>query len=805
MDVKAYDYMDWPRIEAVVYGEEASPRDVMSPRLTPEGVLIQGFFPDAEKVEIESGGRTYPTEQEDEAGYFAALIPGRKIPAYKFLVTKDGETEEYADPYAFDGQITEDEEKAFCAGVYYHVYDKLGAHPVTVNGTKGVSFAVWAPNAVSVSVVGDFNKWDGRRHIMHRMPMSGIFELFVPEAKAGDLYKYEIKIKGGEVKWKTDPYGAAVECPPASASVVADLKKFTWDDDAWMKNRKKYGDRKQPLTILETDIHQWKDGGELAAHAKKLGYTHVELHPVTAYLDDAAGPYSTYGYYAVDRRFGLPEDFNRFVNELHKEEIGVILDWTPAAFPRTEGGLELFDGTPLYEIADPSAAVHPMWGTLLYNYESPMVLDFLIANAFYWLEVYHADGLRFDDVDAMLYLDYGREPGQWTPNIYGTNENLAALEFLKHLNSVVKKNIPGALLIAQEDGLWPELTESVEDDHPGFDYKWNQGWTKDFLDYLSRDPLERKEAHDQLTLSMIYAYSEHYILTLGTRDVGSLENFMERLPGNTAQKIAQVKAAYTYLTLHPGCKMTAPDREVTGELAAFIGDLNGLYRSHPALYEKDDDYDGFEWIQLMKYEENVLTFLRKTDKPEETILAVFNFAGIPYEKYQVGVPFHGKYKEIFNTDRKEYGGEGMTNPRVKTSRAEECDERENSIKITVPALGAAIFSCTPEEKKEKKTAVKKTAVKKTAAKKTAVKKETAVTKETAAKKAAAEKKKPAAKIAAVEKKEPAVKKAAAEKKEPTAKKAAAEKKATAAKNETTGGTKSVKKSAVESKTAKKNS
>ena len=237
---------------------------------------------------------------------------------------------------------------------------------------------------------------------------------------------------------------------------------------------------------------------------------------------------------------------------------------------------------PLYEIADPSAAVHPMWGTLLYNYESPMVLDFLIANAFYWLEVYHADGLRFDDVDAMLYLDYGREPGQWTPNIYGTNENLAALEFLKHLNSVVKKNIPGALLIAQEDGLWPELTESVEDDHPGFDYKWNQGWTKDFLDYLSRDPLERKEAHDQLTLSMIYAYSEHYILTLGTRDVGSLENFMERLPGNTAQKIAQVKAAYTYLTLHPGCKMTAPDRAVTGELAAFIGDLNGLYRSHPA-------------------------------------------------------------------------------------------------------------------------------------------------------------------------------------------------------------------------------
>ena len=524
---------------------------------------------------------------------------------------------------------------------------------------------------------------------MHRMPMSGIFELFVPGAKVGDLYKYEIKIKGGKTKYQTDPYGASIEFPPARASIVADVSEFVWEDGSWMKDRKKYADRKQPLSIYETSMDQWKDGAELAEHVGKMGYTHVELHPVMAYLDDAAGPYSTYGYYALDRRLGAPADFQKFVNELHKAEVGVVLDWTPAAFPREEGGLELFDGTPLYEKPDPSMAVHPMWGTLLYNYESPMVKDFLIANAFYWLEVYHVDGLRFDDVDAMLYLDYGREPGQW-----------------------------------------------------------NQGWTRDFLDYLSKDPLERKNAHDQLTLSMVYAYCEHYILTLGTRDVGSLEKFMENLPGNTEQKFAQVRAAYSYLTLHPGCKMTAPDKEAPEKLQKFMGDLNGLYRSHPALYEKDDDYDGFEWVQLMKYEENVLTFLRKTDKPEETILAVFNFAGIPYRNYQVGVPFHGKYKEIFNSDRKEYGGEGMTNPRVKTSRAEECDERENSIKITVPALGAAIFSCTPEEKKEKKTAVKKTTIKK----------ETAMTKETAVKKTAAEKKEPAVKKAAAAKKASAGKK-----------------------------------------------
>ena len=716
MNEKVYDYMDWPRIEGIVYGEETSPKDVMSPRLTAEGVLIQGYFPGAEKAEVAVGKKNYDMEMEDEAGYFAALIPGRRIPSYRFRVTRGGETEEFADPYAFAGQITEDEEKAFCAGVYYHAYEKLGAHPMTIKGTDGVSFAVWAPNAVSVSVAGDFNRWDGRGYLMHRMPMSGIFELFVPGAKVGDLYKYEIKIKGGKTKYQTDPYGASIEFPPARASIVADVSEFVWEDGSWMKDRKKYADRKQPLSIYETSMDQWKDGAELAEYAGKMGYTHVELHPVMAYLDDAAGPYSTYGYYALDRRLGAPADFQKFVNELHKAEVGVVLDWTPAAFPREEGGLELFDGTPLYEKPDPSMAVHPMWGTLLYNYESPMVKDFLIANAFYWLEVYHVDGLRFDDVDAMLYLDYGREPGQWKPNIYGTNENLAALEFLKHLNSVVKKQIPGALMIAQEDGLWPELTDSVEEDHPGFDYKWNQGWTRDFLDYLSKDPLERKNAHDQLTLSMVYAYCEHYILTLGTRDVGSLEKFMENLPGNTEQKFAQVRAAYSYLTLHPGCKMTAPDKETPEKLQKFMGDLNGLYRSHPALYEKDDDYDGFEWVQLMKYEENVLTFLRKTDKPEETILAVFNFAGIPYRNYQVGVPFHGKYKEIFNSDRKEYGGEGMTNPRVKTSRAEECDERENSIKITVPALGVTVFSCSPEEKKAaaKKRTVKKTVVKKTA-------------------------------------------------------------------------------------------
>ncbi len=735
MSTSVYDYMDWPRIEAIVYGEEASPRDVMGPRLTTEGVLIQGFFPGAESVEVVSGRKSYPMEIEDEAGYFAVLIPGRKIPAYKYRVTRQGSTEVFADPYAFQGQITEEEEKAFCAGVYYHAYEKLGAHSMTIGTTEGTSFAVWAPNAVSVSVVGDFNNWDGRGHLMHRMPMSGIFELFVPEVKAGDLYKYEIRIKGGQKILKADPYGTCTELPPATASVVAQAAgNVVWEDAAWIKEREKYADRKHPSSIYETSLDKWKNGKELADFVKKLGYTHVELHPVMGYLDEEAGPYSTFAYYTPDRRFGLPEDFAKLVNELHKAEIGVILDWTPAHFPRYAEGLERFDGTPLYEVQNPEMAVHPMWGTLLYNYESPMVADFLLANAFFWTEVYHVDGFRLDDVDAMLYLDYGREEGLWKPNIYGSSENLAAVEFLKHLNSIMKKKHPGVLMIAQEDGLWPELTDSVENDHIGFDYKWNNNWSSDFLHYLSLDPIERQYDHDQLTLSMLYAYCEHYVLTLGTRNAGELKEFMDKLPGDEVQKLSQVKTAYTYQMLHPGLKMTAPGKEIPEEMEKFIHDLNELYRSHPALWQKDDEIEGFEWVQLMKYEENVLTFMRKTDKPEETLLAVVNFAAVPYENYQIGVPFYGKYKEIFNSDRKEYGGQGIVNPRAKTCKAEPCDERENSLRLRIPALGAVILSCTLAEKAEKKP-VRKTAAKKKAekpaAKKPAAEKKIAAQKKTA--------------------------------------------------------------------------
>ena len=705
MDEKLYKLMNWPRIEDVVYCEESAPRDVMGPSLTQEGVIVQGFFPDAEAVSVVTGGKTYACELEDEAGYYAVLLPRRKIPEYKFRVTKNGETKEFYDPYAFPGQITEDEEKAFCAGVYYEAYEKMGAHPMEINGVKGTYFAVWAPNAVRVSVVGDFNNWDGRTLMMHRMPMSGIYELFVPGVGAGDIYKYEIKTKDGGILLKADPYAAQAQQPPCTASVVADVDSFRWNDEDWMSSRCRFADKKQPVSIYETSLGQWSSAEELVDFLTETGYTHVEFLPVMEYLEEETNGYSTSAYFAVTSRFGEPEDFRALVDTLHQAGIGVILDWTPAQFPRYEGGLERFDGTPLYEQPDESGKVHPFWGTLLYNYASPMVKDFLISNACYWLEVYHADGLRMDDVDVMLYLDYGRNPGEWMPNLYGTNENLHAVEFLKHLNSIVKKRNPGVILIAQEDGLWPELTGSVEDDHIGFDYKWSGGWTKDFLDYLGETPQERKNSHDRLTLSMLYAYCERFVLTLGRRDVGtSFEEFMDRIPGDEAQKFAQIREAYTYMMLHPGCKMMAPEPGMPEGLKACIHDLNELYKANQALYTSDDKYDGFEWIQLMKYEENVISFLRKDTETGETLLAVCNFSDKVYEAYRSGVPFYGKYKEIFNSDDKKYGGAGVKNPRMKTSRKEECDERENSLTFRLPAFGAVIFSCTPAEEKK---AVKK--------------------------------------------------------------------------------------------------
>ena len=715
MQDKVFEYMDWPRIESVVYAEESSPRDVMAPRITEEGILIQGFFPGAESVSVLAKDRTFAMSLQDEAGYYAVLLPFVKIPAYRFNVTRDGRTETFADPYAFPCQIDETEEKAFLAGVWYDAYTKLGSHEVTIDGVSGTLFAVWAPNALRVSIVSDVNQWDGRLLPMHRMPMTGIYELFVPGIKAGTMYKYEMLLKGGVIQLKADPYARRAEGPGGDASVVASSDEFAWTDLEWISTREGSARFDTPTSIYETTLADWENYDDLLNLLIRQGYTHVELHPVMEFLEDGSDGYPSSSLFAVSARYGQAADLKKLINDLHSNRIGVILDWNAAQFPRNEAGLALFDGTPLYEPADPAAAVHPMWNTMLFNYGSPMVTEYLLSNACFWAEEFHADGLRLDDVDAMLYLDYGKKEGEYTPNIYGSNENLQAVEFLKHFNSIMHKRYPGFLTIAQEDGLWPCLTGSVEDDFIGFDYKWSGGWTGDLLTYLKADPIMRGGLHDQLTLSMLYAYSEHYILTLGSRDAGDIKGLMDAVWGDEAQKAAQARAAYAYMYLHPGGKMAFPGKDVPEEFEQLIRDLNRIYRSCPALYSKDDVFDGFEWIQLMKQEENVLAFLRKGEKPEDTLLAVCNFSAVSYPSYQVGVPYYGRYKEIFNSDQQVYGGSGFVNPRGKASALKECDERDCSVKLKLAPLSVCVFSCMPDErpsaawKEEKETKKAETA------------------------------------------------------------------------------------------------
>lgn len=747
MGDKVYDYMDWAEIEAVMYSEEKYPRNILGPRMTEDGLLIQCYFPgfDAVSVRTPNTDETYAMIQEEE-GYFAALIPMEAVVPYEFIAVRDGVESVWKDAYAYPCQITEKEEQQFNAGICYNIYEKLGAHPMTVDGTDGTYFAVWAPNAMRVSVVGDFNDWDGRRHQMHCQDASGIFELFIPGIQAGEIYKYEIKAQGGLTYLKADPYANASELRPNNASVVADLRNYEWRDQKWMKERKKLQSEKNPMYIYEMHLGSWRkpDDGRyfynyreiapmLVEYVKEMGYTHVELMPVMEHPLDESWGYQVTGYYAPTSRYGTPEDFMNFIDTLHEAGIGVILDWVPAHFPRDTFGMSAFDGTCLYEHLDPRKGAHPHWGTLIYNYGRPQVTNFLISNAIFWAEKYHADGIRMDAVASMLYLDYGKNDGEWVANIYGGNENLEAIEFLKHLNSVFKKKYPGVMMIAEESTAWPKITGDLDDDGLGFDYKWNMGWMNDFIGYMKNDPIYRGSHHGELTFSMIYAYSEKFLLSLSHDEVVHGKcSLLNKMPGELPQKLANLRAAYAFMAAHPGKKLlfmgqdfAQPEEwsEQTGlhwellhqtehkQMQEYMKTLLAFYKSHPALYERDFVPEGFEWINFTEWEKNIVSFLRKTRKSEEMLLVVCNFSDVTYEDYQVGVPYAGKYKEVFNSDAKNFGGEGVTNPRVKMAKKEECDERKYSIRIKVPALGVSIFSYTKEVAKQSgnKAAKKKSA------------------------------------------------------------------------------------------------
>ena len=731
MTKKLYKMMNWPVIEEIIYSESQDPHATLGPHVQGNGTLIQAFFPGAQKVTLQLTKDMAEKEMEiaDDDGFFAVWLPVKNVGAYRYIVSyENGSVETMQDAYRHECLITAEDEEKFAMGVHYTVYEKLGAHPLNLDGEDGVYFAVWAPNALRVSTVGDFNHWDGRVHQMRKLP-SGIFEIFIPGVKAGDNYKYEIKLKTGLTYLKADPYGNAAQLRPETASVVADLRNFKWEDKEFIKKRKTFQKENAPISVYELYLGSFlapKDDEEYAnyreiadkliPYVKEMGYTHVELMPVMEHPLDASWGYQVIGYYAPTARYGTPEDFMYFVNELHKAGIGVILDWVPAHFPRDIYGLSSFDGTCLYENPDEQRRSHPHWGTLVFDYGRPEVSNYLIANALFWVEKFHADGIRMDAVASMLYLDYGRNPGEWTANIYGGNENLEAVELIKHLNSMMGKRNPGVLRIAEESTAWPMVTGSLEDGGLGFDLKWNMGWMNDYLDYIKYDPYFRSHHHSELTFSMIYAYSEKFMLVFSHDEaVHGKSSMLGKMPGEREQKFANLRLTYAYMFTHPGRKLLFMGQDI-GEfsewnemrqtewellkypdhkgMAALVKKLNELYTTKPALYEWDDKPEGFAWINSINSTENLLTFMRRTRKKESLLVVAANFSGVE-KQVKIGVPYEGSYKEILNTDAEEFGGSGMVNKRAKRAVKKEWDDRPYSVSITLAPLSASILEFRP--------------------------------------------------------------------------------------------------------------
>ncbi len=738
MNKKLYKLMNWAAIEGIIYSEEDNPHEILGAHVVGSNIVIQAFMPGAKSVRIqpETGDKSYTMECVDEAGYFAALVPGKVVFDYEYAVEyEDGSFKKVKDAYHFNPQITKRDTEKFNAGIHYTIYDKLGAHPMTIDGVEGVYFAVWAPNAIRVSTVGDFNGWDGRIHQMRRLWDSGIFEIFIPGVKEGDCYKFELKAKGGMTYLKADPYAFGQQLRPETASVVRELGGFAWEDTKWMKNRKKHNAVNAPISIYELYLGSFakpEDGTpylnyrELAPkiidYVKKMNYTHIELMPVMEHPLDGSWGYQVIGYYAPTSRYGTAQDFMYFMNEMHKADIGVILDWVPAHFPRDTHGLSNFDGTCLYEHMDPRKGSHPHWGTLIYNYGRPEVVNYLIGNALYWIEQYHADGIRMDAVASMLYLDYGKNSGEWVANMYGGNENLEAVEFLKHLNSVVKKRNEDVLMIAEESTAWPKITGALEDDGLGFDLKWNMGFMNDYLSYIKNDPYFRSGCHNNLTFSMIYAYSEKFVLVFSHDEVvHGKATMLGKMPGERGEQFANLRLTYAYLMTHPGKKLLFMGQDM-GEydewnegralewdllenaehkkLSKLVSDLNKMYTTMPAMYQKDDSWEGFEWINCITPQACMLSYLRKAEKAEDTLVVVANFANARQE-FTVGVPYEGKYKEILNTDAKAYGGSGCTNSKEMNTIEKEWDGKPYAIEMVSAPLSVSIFSYTPYTKEEK--------------------------------------------------------------------------------------------------------
>ena len=625
-------------------------------------------------------------------------------------------------------EIGELDQYLFGQGTHYEIYKKLGAHLVNDGKNDGTYFAVWAPHAKSVSVIGEFNNWDSKACPMERNDPLGIYTAFVPEAKKGDLYKFCIETFSGSFIDKADPFANSAEMRPGTASRITDISNLKWSDGKWMEHRKTWDHHKEPMAIYEAHIGSWKRhpgedykgfytyrefAHEAVSYLKEMGYTHIELMGIAEYPFDGSWGYQVTGYFAPTARYGTPEDFAYMINYFHKNKIGVILDWVPAHFPRDAHGLADFDGTPTYEYADPRKGEHPDWGTKIFDYGKNEVKNFLISNALFWVEHFHIDGLRVDAVASMLYLDYGRQDGQWVANKYGGNQNLEAIEFFRHMNSVVLRRNPGVVTIAEESTAWPMVTGKPKDGGLGFSMKWNMGWMHDFTEYMKLDPYFRKGAHNLMTFASSYAYSENYILVLSHDEVVHLKcSMLNKMPGLGFDKFANLKVGYAFMMGHPGKKLLFMGQEFAQlrewseareldwyllkeeehqAIQNFYKDLLHLYRKNKALYEEDCSPEGFEWVNADDGYRSVYSFIRHSKDNKKNLLFVCNFTPMEWEDYRVGVSRRKQYKLILNSDEPQYGGKGEERPKVYKPEKQECDGRPYSIPYKLPPYGVAVF------------------------------------------------------------------------------------------------------------------
>ena len=710
----------------LVRGAHADPFSVLGPHDTPAGLTIRAFWPRARAIDVVSpdGESLARLAVVDPEGLFAAVLPGRTrdVVDYRLRVTDDGDhVFTLDDPYRYGPVLTDFDLYLMAEGTHVRAFDKLGARPLVHGVRPGVHFAVWAPNARRVSVVGDFNRWDGRVHVMRRRS-SGYWEIFLPDAGHGDRYKFEVVGADGSPMLKADPCGRYFEVPPRTAAIVWAGETHAWGDAAWMAERAAAGGwRERPLSIYEVHLGSWRHGPggrlltyrelatELVPYVKEMGFTHVELLPVMEHPFTGSWGYQVIGFFAPTSRFGTPDDFRAFVDACHQAGIGVILDWVPGHFPKDAHGLARFDGTAAYEHADPRQGEHQDWGTLIFNYGRHEVRSFLLSNALYWIEQFHVDALRVDAVASMLYLDYSRQPGQWVPNRYGGRENLDAIAFLRQLNALVEAECPGVALFAEESTSWPGVTRPGHLGGLGFTYKWNMGWMHDMLDYIGQDPVHRKWHHDRVTFSMMYAYSERFVLPFSHDEVvHGKRSMLDKMPGDVWQKLATLRALYGYMYVHPGKKLQFMGGEIgqwrewnhDGELdwmvlgdprhaglQRWVRDLNHRYAAEPALWQLDDDPRGFQWIDCHDHEQSVVSLVRRGGAAAETVVAIVNFTPVPRHGYRIGVPVAGAYRELLNSDAEAYGGGNVGNQGGVGSEPVPAHGFEQSLALTVPPLG----------------------------------------------------------------------------------------------------------------------